>query len=88
MPDDIGLPVREFFYTLDQIGYMLEIKVESLKVSHLHFEGRSVGVCPKEKMLAVNIAVSGTPDWRVAERHFKRWLKFKGYKFHERGYLR
>jgi hypothetical protein len=28
------------------------------------------------------------PDWRVSEKDFVRWLRFKGFRYHERGYIK
>ena len=87
---DIGLPVREFMYTLDQIAFLLSIDEALLKRSYLHYESRSVGHCPKDKLLAVDISPDDDPkvEWRVAERHLKRWIRYKGWKLYERGYIR
>lgn len=87
--NDLGLPVREFLYTLDQLAYMLNVEEEYLKKFLLHFNGRSLGACPKDRMLAVDISPDDTskPEWRIAERHLKRWMRFKGWKFYDRGYL-
>ncbi len=88
MADKIGLPVREFMYTLDQIAFLLEVELSTLKTSMIYFEGRSVGAVNKDRMQAYNIASAGEkPDWRVPERFFKRWMRFKGFKIYERGYL-
>lgn len=84
----IGLPVRPFMYTLDQIATMLDIKQETLK-KWLFYEGRSVGVCPKDKIPVRNIAPDGLkPEWRCSERSFISWMRFKGFRYHERGYIR
>lgn len=90
MPQDVGLPIREFLYTLDQIAYLLSIEEKSLRVSYVHYEGRSVGTCPKDKLLAVDISTDSNPrpEWRVSERHLKRWMRFKGWRIYERGYLK
>ena len=80
----MGLPLRTFLYTLDQIATMLEMTVPTLKAEHIHFEGRSVGPRPYPKMLARNIAEPGsTPDWRVVDQEFARWLKYKGFVLYE-----
>lgn len=86
---DIGLPVREFMYTLDQIAFLLQIEESQLKRAYLHYESRSVGTCPKDRMLAVDISPDNAarPEWRVAERHLKRWMRYKGWKVYERGYV-
>lgn len=85
----LGLPLKPFFYTLDQIAYLLEVEERYLKGSLIHFEGRSVGVCPRDRMKAVDISPDDAkrPDWRVDEKTFIRWLRFKGYRYHERGYI-
>jgi hypothetical protein len=81
----VGLPIREFLYTLDQIAFLLDYSEAHLRNNLIHFEGRSVGHPGKNLMVAVNIAPEGQkPDWRVSERHLKRWLRFKGYRFYER----
>jgi len=87
---DIGLPIREFMYTLDQIAYLLSVGEREVKERYVHYEGRSVGVCPKDRLLAVDISPddSPRPEWRVAERHLKRWMRFKGWKIYERGYVK
>lgn len=87
---DIGLPVREFMYTLDQIAFLLSIEEKNLKQSYLHYDGRSVGPCPKDHLLAVDISPDNSPrpEWRVAERHLKRWMRLKGWKIYERGYVK
>lgn len=87
---DIGLPVREFMYTLDQIAFLLEIEEDQLKRAYLHYESRSVGPCPKDRLLAVDISPDDAPrpEWRVAERHLKRWMRYKGWKVYERGYIK
>lgn len=90
MQHEVGLPVREFMYTLDQIAFMLELGEKKLRTDYVHFEGRSVGVCPRDRMLAVDISPddAARPEWRVAERHLKRWMRFKGWKIYDRGYVK
>lgn len=85
--DEIGLPTRTFFFTLDQISTMLEVKLPALKRSLVHYEHRSVGARKKDMLLAINIApLNEKPDWRVSEVEFLRWCKYKGIKFYERGW--
>lgn len=86
--EKIGLPPRIFLYTLDQIAFLIEVELPRLKRAYIFYEGRSVGVPSREKIPARNIAPKGeTPDWRVSEAVFIRWLKFKGYKLLGRGYV-
>lgn len=84
--DDMGLPPRVFLYTLDQIAMMLGLEMQSLKNSHIFFEGRHVGTKPKMKMRARDISGEddSKPDWRVTEFEFKRWLKLHGFRVYER----
>lgn len=85
----VGLPIRDFMYTVDQIAFMLEVSEAYVKRSLLFYEGRSTGVCPKDLMSARNIAPAGeTPEWRVLDRMLVRWMRFKGFKVYERGYLK
>ena len=82
----IGLPIRTFLYTLDQISVMIEISETELKKSHLYYRGRSIGSVKRELMVAVNIAAEGEkPEWRVAEREFCRWMRTKGFRHYETG---
>lgn len=86
--ESVGLPPRIFLYTVDQIAVVLNVSELHVKRHVLHYDGRSPGRCPKDKMLARNIADPGVrPDWRVAERELVRWLKHKGFHFADRGWV-
>ena len=83
----IGLPPRIFMYTMDQIGAMLEVTPHTVKYKLLFYDEREPGLTPKDKMRAVNIMPEGeTPDWRVTEREFIRYLRRRGVRFYERGF--
>lgn len=86
-PEKVGLPPRPFLYTIDQLSVILNLDEQQIKSRYLHFEGRSIGAASRHLLLARNIAPTPTspPDWRVAERELIRWLKFKGFKYYERG---
>lgn len=87
-PGEVGLPPRPFLYSLDQISTLLCIERSGLS-SHIHFEGRSVGPCRPQRMLARDIAPPGErPDWRVAESELVRWCRLKGFRLYERGWAR
>lgn len=90
MSDNMGLPVREFMYTIDQIAFLLSASDQYVKQNLLHYEGRSVGPCPRDRMLAVDISPddAAKPEWRIAEKHLKRWMRFKGWKIYDRGYVK
>ena len=84
----VGLPPKPFLYTLDQVAYLLSLDEQTLKNHYLHYEGRSVGAASRERIIARNIAPSGVkPEWRVAERELIRYMKFKGFRYYERGYI-
>jgi hypothetical protein len=84
----LGLPPRIFFYTVDQIGTLLSLDEEYIKKHLLHFQGRSPGICPRGIMLAINVAPEGVkPEWRVSEQSFAGYLRYKGIRFYERGYV-
>lgn len=85
--EELGLPVRMFFYTPDQIAGMLEVEVQYVMDKMLYYEGREPGIPPKSKMKAVNVAPDGeVPIWRVSERQFTIYLRRKGIRFYTRGY--
>lgn len=72
--DKYNLPPRLFLYTRDQLQEMLIVKDIDV---YLHFDGRSVGTPRRDKMLARNIAPAGeTPEWRVEEMEFVRWMTY------------
>jgi hypothetical protein len=50
MSHDVGLPVRDFLYTLDQLAYLLEVNEQYVKNNLIFFTGRSVGV-PESRSL-------------------------------------
>ena len=70
------LPTRLFFYTFDQIADQLMLpSLDKL----VHYDGRTPGACPRDKMIARNISPEGeTPDWRIEEKEFIRWMVVKG----------
>lgn len=85
--ESLGLPLKVFLYTLDQIADMLEINV-SASSPYIHWDRRSVGIPPKDRMVARNIAPQGKhPDWRIADMELRRWLKYRGFRIYERGYV-
>jgi hypothetical protein len=86
--DKIGLPPRIILYTPDQIAGMLELREEYVRQKLLFYDRREPGIRPKERLRSVNIAPEGeTPEWRVSERELLRYLRLKGKKFYERGYV-
>lgn len=84
----MGLPPRPFLYTIDQLSTVLSISVPALRRTYLFFENRSTGIRPPDRMLARNIAPADEkPEWRVAEGELIRWMRAKGFRYHERGWI-
>jgi len=82
----IGLPLRPFLYTVDQLATILEITEQTLHTQYIYHVGRDVGIKDKHHMEARNIApTDADPEWRVAESELKRWMRTKGFKFYDRG---
>lgn len=85
--ESVGLPVRAFLYTLDQIATLLDMTQENLEAKHIFFEGRSAGSKRAAEMRAINLAPNGDkPDWRVQDAEFIRWLRHRGIRIYTRGY--
>lgn len=85
----VGLPIRPFLFTLDQIAALTELTVDRVKGAYVHFDGRTNGVQKKSRLMARNIAEPGEkPDWRVTERELLRWMKHHGFIIYERGWAK
>jgi len=85
--EQVGLPMRPFLYTIDQIAVMLQVSEERVRKEWLHYEGRSVGARQLHLIGARNIALEGQPpEWRVNDREFARWLSKKGFRVYLRGW--
>lgn len=87
-PTTVGLPVRTFLYTLEQIAYMLNLdEATFVRRGFLHFTGVSIGTPPPDLIAARNIAQpDADPIWRVSEQELVRWLKRKGFHVYLRGW--
>jgi hypothetical protein len=81
--------MRPFLYTVDQLAEMLSLTESYIRRYLLHYEGRSTGAPRKDQMLARNIAPADAPkaEWRVSDFEFRKWMRLKGFKYYERGYL-
>lgn len=85
----VGLPKRAFLFTLDQIAMMVGTPQVNLVKTSIYFYGLDQGTQPKDRMMARDI-LSGDPsgpDWRVAEPEFVRWMRGRGFKYYERGWV-
>lgn len=85
----IALPIRPFLYTVDQLAQLLSLDESYIRNNLLYYEGRSTGAVRKTLMRAVNIAADGElkAEWRVSDFEFRKWMRFKGFKYYERGHL-
>lgn len=76
----VGLPVRPFLFTLDQVAGLLSLSQGELENKYIHFWGRSEGrlLANGDRIKAVNIAPSDqAPEWRVSEEDLIRWCLAK-----------
>lgn len=89
-PSSVGLPVRTFLYTVEQIAFMLNLDESTvMRRGYLHFTGLSIGTPPPDLIAARNIAPPGQAEvWRVAEQELVRWLKRKGFHIYLRGWTK
>lgn len=87
----IALPIRPFLYTVDQLAVMLSLEEGYIRRALLYYEGRSTGAPRKDQMRAINIArddaTKKEAEWRVSDFEFRKWMRLKGFKYYERGYL-
>lgn len=87
-PRNLDLPQRLFMYTVDQIATILNLDESTIKTSYLFYDKRHVGAPPKDQMVARNIAPDGErPEWRVTEKELLRWLRYKGFRITQRGFV-
>ena len=79
----VGLPPMVFFFTLDQIAGMLNVREDYLRASHLYYVGRTTGIRPPRLMYTINVAAdpaNDPPEWRVSHTELVRWLRHRGYR--------
>ncbi len=80
-PESVGLPPITFLYTLDQVASMVNMDLETFTLTYVWYHNRSTGVRYPRNMVARNLAEPHeTPDWRIAQAEFIRWLKYMGFK--------
>lgn len=85
----VNLPIRPFLYTLDQIAELISTPVRALAEKHVYFDNRSIGAKRPWHIMARNIAgPDDNPEWRVVDRELIRWMKNRGFRYIERGYVK
>lgn len=83
--EQFEMPPRIILYTLDQLATMLNVQLQTIKTSYIHYDRRSPGARPGDRMVARNIAPAGEkPDWRVTENEVIRYLKKRGFRIYSR----
>jgi hypothetical protein len=89
MSRSVGLPMKPFLYTLDQVSALLEVEIDALYKHYIYYQGRSTGGVRKDLLIAHNIAPHDLkPDWRVGEKELVRWLRRKGFRYYDRASIR
>jgi hypothetical protein len=88
-PRRVGLPPRPFLYSIDQIAWIVNVKIETVMDRYIFYAGRSIGTRPPGMMTARDISPrpDDIPVWRVGETELIRWMQHKGFKFYERASL-
>jgi len=82
--ESVGLPLRFFLYTLDQIAMMIGMSQTALEAKYIYYGGRSIGRPSPDLIQARNIAPRDEePDWRVVDREVVRWMRRKGFKVYD-----
>jgi hypothetical protein len=84
----VGLPTRPFLYSIDQVAMLLCVSEKYVTHEYGHWTGRSIGIPSSDRIEFRNIAPEGaSPEWRCSERELIRFLRHKGYKYYERGFV-
>jgi hypothetical protein len=84
----VGLPTRPFLYTIDQVAMLMSVSESYVHLEYAHYDGRSIGIPSPDRIVFRNIAPKGAlPEWRCSEREIIRFLRHKGYKYYERGFM-
>jgi len=80
----VGLPIRPFMYTLDQVADLLGVTQARIKSEYGFFDGIHTGKPALNKLRFRNISPQeDVKEWRVSEKELIRWLKNKGFRIIE-----
>jgi hypothetical protein len=86
--EKVGLPPKPFLYTLEQIAEFIAVSPATLRARYVYFDRRSPGAPPRDELLARDISgPDDDPEWRVAEGELIRWLRIKGFRVTQRGWV-
>jgi hypothetical protein len=84
MIQQVGLPLRPFLYTLDQVADMLSIRLNRFKANYVYFAEIHSGPPPPRLMVARNISPDeDVQEWRIIEPELVRWLRHMGYRIYD-----
>ncbi len=87
-PESVGLPLRPFLYTVDQVAGLLVLSNANM-MKMCFFEGRTTRIYDISLLRFLNIANDGdTPLWRCAEIELIRWMRKKGFYIFETHQMR
>lgn len=82
-PEEVGLPVTTFLYTLDQVATMFQMDLDEFTNKYVYLHMRS-GPFLRHHIRASNIAPEDEkPDWRIPQNEFIRWLRSRGLRVTE-----
>lgn len=85
----IGIPIKPFMYTLDQVATMISVEPTWFAANYVWYTGRTSGIPKKDLLTARNVApVSLDPQWRIVDQELLRWCRHKGIRVYERGWVK
>lgn len=76
MREQVGLPTKPFFYTVEQVADLLAVDIKTLENTILHFKGFG-GTSGPDRLAATNLRTTDNPLWRIPEDELLRWLRRK-----------
>lgn len=76
---DFALPIRPFFYTVDQIATLTALPVDQVR-AQMFKVGVSTGLPKREQLQSINLGTPMVPEWRIEEKELRRWLRHRGYR--------
>lgn len=88
----VGLPIRPFLYTPDQIATLLGESTKKILNDYLFYDGLEAGVPKRTQMRCRDIASDelldkDVHDWRVTEMELYRWLRRMRFRIFDTGWI-